>query len=454
MKSIRARLLAILLATTGAVWLSAAVWIYTNTQAEVERVLDARLKEAARMVNSLITDHRVEVAMAAATASPPFKPAPLADDPSYNHQLSCQIWSLSGALVGRSESAPEQRLSQTPNGFSDTVIDGETWRVYAVENAALGVQVLVGDNLQIRDGLVNDVIKGLLLPLALIVPFAGALIWFSVRRGLSPLDRMAEALSGRSADDLRPIVAADAPTEIAPALHALNGLFRRVDDARQRERSFTAFAAHELKTPLAGIKTQAQIALASDDADTKAHALAQIASGVDRSARLARQLLDLASVDAADTWPERKEVDLHGVLAGAASGLKALADVRAVSIDLANCDRPRIVAEPVFVGMAVRNVVENAIHHAPPGTTVRICLARNEETVAVIIEDEGPGMSDEELAHATERFYRGRSRLETGSGLGLAIVETVMKRCGGNLAIANRTPQGLRVRLTFDAAAA
>ncbi len=133
----------ILVLTTGLVWLSAVVWIFLSTRAEVEKVLDARLMEAGRMVSSLIASQDISVDQ---------NPSPAAGVPvrahySYNHQLSCQIWSLQGALIGRSESAPDQKLSENADGFSETEIDGEHWRVYAVTNNELGVRVLIGDNI-------------------------------------------------------------------------------------------------------------------------------------------------------------------------------------------------------------------------------------------------------------------------------------------------------------------
>lgn len=148
MSSIRARLFFVLMITTGIVWTSAAAWIYSSTRAQVEHALDARLTEAARMVSSLITSQQID----------PQRAAQISSDPriihaSYDRQLSCQIWGLDGTLVGRSEGAPAAPLTEETSGFSETDIDGETWRVYAVENKALGMRVLVGDNLKVRNHL-------------------------------------------------------------------------------------------------------------------------------------------------------------------------------------------------------------------------------------------------------------------------------------------------------------
>src|SRR5690606_15400934 len=235
MPSISKRLFLILVLTTGLVWLSAVVWIFLSTRAEVERVLDARLMEAGRMVSSLIVNQEIAVdPNQTVTAEVPTR-----EHSSYERQLSCQIWSLQGTLIGRSEDAPNEALAEHADGISETVIDGERWRVYAVTNADLGVRVLVGDNLKIRDGLVNDVIRGLLLPAMLILPLLAGLIWLSVRKGLAPLNKVAHDLEARHASDLSPIDNVETAREIVPVLQSLNGLFARVAGLRERERNFT-----------------------------------------------------------------------------------------------------------------------------------------------------------------------------------------------------------------------
>ncbi|ESR27255.1 ATP-binding protein [Lutibaculum baratangense] len=452
MRSMRGRLVAILLVSTGAVWLCAIAWIYWSTQAQIEQVLDARLREAAGMVNSLLTDNRIEVAVAASEATE--LPAGFGSGVSYARQLSCQIWSLSGDLVSRSEGAPAGELSPASDGFSETVVDGERWRVYAIANEALGVRVLVGDSVAVRDRLVADMIKGLLLPAALLVPVMALLIWLSVRQGLLPLRDLARSLRQRRAEDLRPLDHAGSPTELIPPLEALNGLFRRVEAARQRERDFTTFAAHELKTPLAGLKTQAQIALASDDRTVQSAALAQIVHGVDRTGRLVRQLLDLASVEAAEPPRQVEACDLAALTRQTVEELAAKAAQQGVAIAIAADDEAgraagRAEVEPFFFTLALRNVLENAVLHSPLGGTVLCSLRQTEGCAAVVIEDEGPGMDPAEIGRATERFFRGRRKAASGSGLGLSIAQLALGRTGWSLTIENRGP-GLRVTLSAE----
>ncbi|HEV7319754.1 MAG TPA: ATP-binding protein [Ensifer sp.] len=450
MRSLRTRLFAILLITTGLLWLSATVWIFLSTRAEVERVLDARLMEAARMVNSLIVSQ--DMLKDDEASDRPAQSAmriPVLDHPHYDRQLSCQIWSLDGTLIGKSDSAPNTTLAAHATGFSETVINGETWRVFAVENAGLGVRVLVGDNLRIRDRLVNDLVKGLLFPALLIIPLLAVLIWLSVGRGLAPLRRLAGDLAARDASDLHPIDGLDTTKEIRPVLKSLNGLFARVAGAREREQNFIAFAAHELRTPLAGLKTQAQVALASDDRDIRDKALGQIVAGVDRTGKLVRQLLDIASVEAVEDGKAAGAFSPGEMLASLGTELRSHGTPAAeIHID-EQLRSLKIGMEPELFRLAARNLLENALNHSPPGTSVRCGMERQTGGVVIAIDDAGPGIPEDEMAHVTERFFRGRFRTAIGSGLGLSIAELALDRAGAELQLRNRAEGGLSTRIVL-----
>lgn len=448
MRSIRARLFFILLLTTGMMWLSATLWIFFSTRAEVEQVLDARLMEAAKMVNSLMANQEIDPDRPAQTKAK----IPLFEHPHYDRQLSCQIWSLDGTLISKSESAPETTLSAHASGLSETVINGETWRVYAVENADLGVRVLVGDNLRVRDRLVNDVVKGLLFPALLIIPLLATLIWLSVGRGLAPLRKLAGDLTARDASDLHPITETATPSEISPVLRALNGLFGRVAGARQREQNFIAFAAHELRTPLAGLKTQAQVALASNDAEIREKALGQIVAGVDRTGRLVRQLLDIASVEASETARATVEANPGTMLVSLRNELAGHAGSAATVVVAPALFEPRIRINPDLLRLAARNLMENALHHSPAGGTVQCSLERDGDGVTIVIDDDGPGIPPEEMPHVTERFFRGRFKAAIGSGLGLSIAELALQHAGATLALQNRAGGGLSARIVLPKA--
>lgn len=444
MTSLRSRLFVILVATTGLIWLVAAAWIYLGTKAQLERVLDARLQEAARMVSSLVRDGNGS-ADAAISATPQVAPGGSA---GYERQLSCQIWSLGGQLVAASTSAPSERLANHEAGFSNSIVNGEPWRVYAIEDTEKGVRVLVGDRLGLRDRLVQDLVFGLVAPTLLMLPLFAGLIWLSVGRGLAPLRQVAVDLQARPADDLRP-VDAEPVDEIRPVTTALNGLFGRLDAARKHEREFVAFAAHELRTPLAGIRTQAQIARAAGTDDMRHSALDKVLQGVDRTARLISQLLALARLDAGDARRSAERVSIGHLLREIDQGCtRADLDIQIEP----GLDRFTVECDPDLLRVALRNLHENACGHSPPGGRV-VWRRLGDTTVAV--EDEGPGIPPEEIALVTQRFYRGRATQTTGSGLGLAIVERALSQLGGKLGLTTSSSgAGLRAVVMLGAESA
>lgn len=448
MSSLKRRLFLILLTATGAIWLCATGWIYASSRSELEHVLDARLQEAARMVHSLVAGGNIAAAAEAATsvAANASADATSLSEATYERQLSCQIWSLDGRLVAKSGGAPEEALAGPAEGFSERTVNGEPWRVYAILDPDKGVRVMVGDRIGLRDRLVRDLVTGLLAPVILIVPLLGVLIWISVGRGLKPLHAVAGDIAARDGEDMRPAAPAEAPTEIRPLIEAINGLFAKVEAARRQERDVTAFAAHELRTPLAGLKTQAQIALAAHDAPTRDGALRQILVSVDRTTRLVRQLLALAKLEGAPSPPPEAvgEIDAGALLRDI---VRQTATPGATHMVVEEAlDTLKLKGDRESLHLMLRNLHENAVEHMAGGGTIawRPCAG------GLCVEDEGPGIPEEELPLVTRRFYRGRSRSGSGSGLGLTIATMAAARAGATLTLENRRDRsGLRATIVW-----
>lgn len=443
MTSIRGHLFAILLGATCFVWLSALVWIQVSTRAEVERVLDARLAEAGDMVSSLF--ERDDLAQ----STPLDLPETFSDGGSLTHRLSCQIWSLQGGLLGRSSGAPVGVLSEGRDGFENREVDGVMWRVFTITDRDTGIRVMVADSMQVRQRLVADVRAGLLWPGVAVLPLLAFAIWLALRRGMAPVDRLAAVLSSREATDLSPLPPLTAPDELRPVIGAVDSLLLRAGAARQRERDFTAFAAHELKTPLAGLKAQVQVARLAPDDGTLNRALAQIETSVDRTDRMVRQLLDLTRAEtAAGTGAQAAAVS--EVIQDTLRSLAMKARDKRVSLVPVDRTAGARVSDRAMLAMALRNVVENAIAASPSDAVVTVEALP--ERIRVM--DEGPGIAEDDLPRISERFFRGTSPQDEGSGLGLAIAETALARLGGGLDFSRSAPRGQVVALAFGDGAA
>jgi two-component system sensor histidine kinase QseC len=424
--SLRARLFLILIVSTGLIWMAAVIWINVSTRTQVQTVLDARLEESARMLGSLIRDGGMTFAV---PSSPQIT---LPGDQEPGRKLFCQIWSLQGELVGASAGAPDAKLAQDEGeGLAMSIIDGEPWRVFTVMHPELGLRIMVGDRIIVRDALVSDVMHGFLWPALVVFPALTLLIWIAVGRGLDPLARLETALRTRGPDDLSPLPASYDPREIRPVRRALNSLFHQLEQVRRTERDFTAFAAHELKTPLAGLRMQAQIARRAPDDATRDRALEAIAVSVDRTDRMVRQLLDLTAVDHDATTADR--FDPTELL----RDIAALADLQAQAAKVHLLTHapalPPLHAPRALLQSALRNLVENAIQHSPVGGTVTLSVRRDADVIAFSVLDEGPGIDAAHRNRVTERFWRGPGAAAQGSGLGLSIVAAAVDRMSGQL---------------------
>jgi len=426
MMSIRTRLFAILALVTALVWGGAVVWVEVQTRNEVQRVLDRRLMESARMVSSMIQP---------GSLSPVVNEEGGGRLAAYDQQLACQIWSMQGELIARSRSAPSAMLASGADGFSERVINGERWRVYTVHVPEGGYRVMVGDNLAVREHLVGSVVTGLLGPAVLGLLALGVLIWWSVGAGLQPIQQMTQALASRRADDLTPVDVAPGGKDLQPFVSALNDLIARVSEARRRETEFTAAAAHELRTPLAGLRVQAQIAANATDEGVRKHALEQIQTSVDRTARLVTGLLALAREDeAAIEADDRRWVDLRALLANDA-------DARLEVLDQAF----RIYVQPDRFETAVANLLANA--QAMASSRIRVAVEGQGNDAILVVEDDGPGVSTADLERLGRRFFRTSDAPVGGSGLGLSIVLSTMKAHGGAVRFTPSALGGLRVEL-------
>ncbi|WP_298745847.1 ATP-binding protein [uncultured Brevundimonas sp.] len=441
MSSIRLRLFVILALVSTVVWSLAASWVYVRTRHEVERVLDARLIEASRMVSSLLASGDV-----ARTSSEAPALATAAGRSSYRRQLSCQIWSLDGALIGRSDGAPSRRLTTAASGFSEATIDGARWRVYAIENREAGVRVLVGDNLGMRDHLVQSVIAGLVAPAGIGLLAMAALIWISVGRGLAPIQSVTQAIAARDADDLTPVTTPGAADELRPFIDALNGLIGRLDAARRRESEFISAAAHELRTPLAGLRVQAQIAAGARDKAVRDGALAQMTDSVDRTARLVSQLLEMSRSEAlASNLEERRWIALDDIWPDLVK--------RAGQRPGVDIDRPAALslhAQPHPLSAILGNLLSNAAAYAE--TRVLLRLETDGPAARLVVEDDGPGVDAADRAHLGRRFFRAAGARPGGNGLGLSIAQTCARAQGWSLEYARSALGGLRVDLVMPEA--
>ena len=282
-------------------------------------------------------------------------------------------------------------------------------------------------------------------------PLLMLVVWWVVSVSLAPVSRVRRQLAERQADGLSEVSEAGLPDEVRPLVQELNQLFGRVRQAFEAQKSFVADAAHELRSPLAALKLQAQsLKRASDDA-ARELAVSRLTAGIERATRLVEQLLVLARQQAnAATGARPQSLSLAEVVRLAVAYAASAAQARRVDLGLNHVDDGEIVGHPDALRILVGNLVDNAVKYTPPGGTVDLEIRTAPDRVLLSVDDSGPGIPEQDRERVLDRFYRVAGREATGSGLGLAIVKSIAELHGATLSL-NTSPLlgGLRVEVTF-----
>ncbi len=446
MNSLRAKLLVLLLAIISAAWVATAAFIYFDAHHEIDELFDAQLAQSARVLlaqagHDLKDAREDDDGIASEVASGGHK---------YERKIAFQIWDEHGRLLLRSASAPAEPLTRQENGFAETMIEGKPWRVYSQQDEEGEIRVQVGERHAVRNELAASVAQRLLLPLGVALPVLALLIWFAVGKGLSPLRRIGSEVAQRDPANLAPLEARTAPAEITPLLHALNGLLGRLETALESERRFTADAAHELRTPLAALKIQAQVARRAENAEQRGAALDNLILGVDRATHLIGQLLTLARLEPTGGSAALMACDLARISRQTLADLAAAAQDNEIELELDSPDSVPITGNADMLGILLRNLVDNAIRYTPRGGKVSVSLVTDQGRARLEVTDSGPGIPEQERQRVFDRFYRILGNEAAGSGLGLSIVKRIADYHGASLSLADgERGTGLRVSVEF-----
>jgi two-component system sensor histidine kinase QseC len=276
------------------------------------------------------------------------------------------------------------------------------------------------------------------------------MVWLGVGRGLAPLGRLAREVSGRDPRSLDEIPTATVPSEVLPLVQALNRLFQRLGSAFLAQRRFTADAAHELRTPLAGVKTQAQVAMRAPDPAERQRALEQVLKGIARAGHLVEQLLVLARIDRESTDIAFAHPDLHKIAVSVLSELSPQALARGVDLELDGDRGVPVRGSPDLLSILLRNLVDNAVRHTPPNGRVLVRVTREQVGALLTVQDNGPGIPPEQRERVFARFYRLDCAAGEGSGLGLSIVQRISALHGATISLQDGPGgAGLAVEVRF-----
>ncbi|MEA3091648.1 MAG: two-component system, OmpR family, sensor histidine kinase QseC [Caballeronia sp.] len=458
--SIRRRLVLLVLASIVLIWGVALVSSYRQAKHEIGEWEEARLAELAQILALLdqrnlttLANARIDVREEEKGGEPGASDSD--DDDALPRDALFQVRSAKGAVLAGSPQLRALQAWDLPvppvSGTHDMTLGGQMWHTFTLRDTVLGHTVRVFEPANTRSDLESGVASRIARPTLLALPVLALLVWFSISWSLAPLKTLSSAIRVRDVNRLEPVDIGQVPTEVRPLVDAINLVLSRLRHSIERERAFTADAAHELKTPLAAIKVQAQVALAEPDAALRQLAMQRVVQGVDRSARLAEQLLLLARLDV------QEKMSAEPLMPAAIAKDALLANERNaqqkdIRVTLAGDLRAKIIAEPVLIGILLDNLLDNAVKYGDRGGRIEVDVRHAHDRVQLTVRDDGPGVAQDDLVHLTNRFFRATDTQASGSGLGLSIVTRIAEHFDARLHLGvGIGGRGLAVQLSFPA---
>ncbi len=447
-----------LLAPLMVLWPLSVLVTYYGANVIANIPYDRALRDAANALSQQvrIEDNRARIALPAAATN--FLRADELDT------ISFQVRGMRGEVLAGDRELPEifpedENTPQHVVYFRDDAWHGEPVRIaYMFIFAPSGertrrVLIQVGETLHKRHNLANEIIAGIIIPQFLIIPLAVLLVWFGLTQGIRPLDELRVRLRSRRPSDLSPIDEEDVPEEIAPLIAAFNEMLERLAQNMKAQERFIADAAHQMRTPLAGLRTQLEVALRQKDPREVQASLERIRTGVERTAHMISQLLSLARSQS-ETPPQFELMDLDALLREITQEWVPAAFERNIDLGFEGlaarqAAQARIEGNPLLLRELFNNLIDNAIRYSPRGGRVTVRL-RLREFVIAEVEDNGPGIDEKQRELVFERFYRMSGTEAHGSGLGLPIVRSIANSHRASVQVrANPTEQGSVFSVVF-----
>jgi two-component system, OmpR family, sensor histidine kinase QseC len=459
--SIRGRLALLVLASIALVWTIALGWSYRQATREVGEWDDARLVQLAQLIVLLDQNDLSVLSMIRIDARTEYghRPGHVSDSDGDKlpREALFQVRDADGRVLAGSAKLVSPGAFDAPAeataGSRLITLGGRAWHSYVLHDSASGRTVRVLESTNSRSDLTTGVALRIAKPIALALPLLALLVWISIGHSLAPLQVLSKVIRTRDASKLEPIDIGPTPVEVRPLVDAINQLLSRLRLSINRERAFTADAAHELKTPLAAIKVHAQVALVAQDAGQQQLAIRRVVQGVDRSAHLAEQLLLLARLDEHHTMPSQP-VHLGALAKDAIAANEPDAQRKGMSVALIDEADTEVMAEPILMNIMLDNLIDNAIKYGNAGGRVEVAIRRDAHAIMLTVEDDGPGVAPEDIARLSDRFFRVTGNGASGTGLGLSIVARITEYFGARLDFCTGIGgAGLAVRVSFPVSA-
>ena len=417
--SLRNRLIALVALAISAAWVSGGTAVYFAVKDESTSLFDQRALEISQLL--------IAYADAAIRARNPYERIHIEHPSEPDSRYIYQIWSAKHDLLLRTSDAPDEPMAPLiERGFGTRKVKGQQMRTYVRSSDDGDEIIVIAEPLRFRQTFVGTFHTKFVLMLVASLPLLLAGTWWMLRRTLRVVGDVATQVINRSPTDLRPIDIPSPPEELSPLLKSTNDLLARFAKALEAEHRLTASAAHELRTPLAAVKMQAQVALRARSRKELIEALHSLDECVERASRMLEQVLTLARLEAmTDRQAQGVMVQLDVVTAGVLQLLAPLIKDREIRLSTALAPA-RVKGLEFGLAVLMRNLIDNAVRHSPPGSAVQVETGEDATHAYAMVRDNGPGIPEGERGRVFQRFYRPADSKSDGSGVGLSIVQTVV----------------------------
>jgi len=442
--SLKLRLTLLFLALSLAAWFAASIVAWQQTTHKLDKLFDTQQMLFAKRLMTMDLDE-IRAPERMRNVPKKAKHGRLDDD-----ALAFAIYSADGKMIlNDGENGRDIPYHYRRDGFDNGRLkdDNDEWRFLWLTSPDGKYRVVVGQEWEYRQEMALEIVSSQLTPWLVALPVMLLLLIVLLSRELKPLKKLAQTLRLRSPDATDTLPVQGVPTEVRPLLDSLNHLFTRTQEMMARERRFTSDAAHGLRSPLAALKVQTDVAqLYQDDPQAQGKALLQLHAGIDRASRLVEQLLTLSRLDSLDNLDDVEPIIMADLLQSAVMDIYHPAQQAGIDIRLNIHDQQvKRAGQPLLLSLLVRNLLDNAIRYSPRGSVVDVTLDARSFTVC----DNGPGISPDALARIGERFYRPPGQDATGSGLGLSIVKRIAALHGMRVSLDNAARGGVEVRVSW-----
>ena len=442
-RSLTLRLISVLCLTALFVWLGSTLVAWWQVRHDVNKVFDAQqVLFAERLANSDLSTILLE------SSTTLNKNSQSALKKSYDDDaLAFAIFSKTGKLLFSDGRNGKDFIFNNKTGFhnSHTYDDDDNWRIFWRTAANGKLIIAVGQELDYREDLIEEMIFGQMWIWFASLPILIIVLGWLIYKELRPIKRLSQEIQTRKSGDVSLLNPEGLPAEILPLVKNLNQFFDRTSAMLQRERRFTSDAAHELRSPLAALRIQTEVAqLAGDDGELREQALLHLTQGIDRASQLIEQLLTLSKLDNLQELEELQPIDWEGIIQSLIAERYFVAEKRKITLAFEKESEPKQKqGQPILVSLMLRNLLDNAIKYCSEDTTVSVRIAFSQ----IIVEDNGGGVDSEDLKKLGQRFYRPAGQNEKGSGLGLSIVMRIAELHGFKVRLENVIKEGQRIGL-------